>query len=173
MRILFHGDSITDAGRDKENAAHLGRGYPHLIAASLGFDSPNRYQFINKGTNCNRVIDLHSHWETEILAQRPDVVSILIGVNDAWQNYAPVPNGTPPAEYFRLYDELITHIKAGLPHCKIMVLEPFLLPGTGTCDAQSYPGFRHLVEEIAEQAKAITAVSIVFVMFMFTPVNSF
>lgn len=155
MRILFHGDSITDAGRVKENAAHLGRGYPHLIAASLGFDAPNQYQFINKGTNCNRIIDLYTHKDTEIIGPEPDVLSILIGVNDIWQHYAQTPNGTSPEEYFRLYDLLIAEVKAALPHIQIMILEPFLLPGTDTGDAKIYPGFRKMVEEIAGQAKAI------------------
>ena len=49
MKILFQGDSITDAHRSKENDAHFGMGYPLLIKASLGFESPGKYEFVNEG----------------------------------------------------------------------------------------------------------------------------
>ena len=58
MRILFQGDSITDAGRPRDNDIKLGVGYPWLIKASFGFDEPGKHEFINRGISGNRVVVL-------------------------------------------------------------------------------------------------------------------
>src|SRR5687767_15827158 len=86
--ILFQGDSITDASRNRTvlepNVARaLGTGYPLLIASELLRDSPERgYRFINRGISGNKVPDLAQRWLGDALALAPDVLSILIGVND-------------------------------------------------------------------------------------------
>src|SRR5688500_16409331 len=90
--ILFQGDSITDASRNRTvlepNVARaLGTGYPLLIASDLLRAKPARgYQFINRGISGNKVPDLALRWSTDTIALRPDVLSILIGVNDYWHH---------------------------------------------------------------------------------------
>ncbi len=84
-RILFIGDSITDSSRDYGNSDDLGKGYAQLIAAYL----LNKYpaydlKFYNRGINGNKVADLKERWEEDCLELNPDVVSILVGVNDVW-----------------------------------------------------------------------------------------
>ena len=59
MKILFQGDSITDAERARENDGSLGLGYPLLVSAELGFKNPQKYEFINKGIAGNRIVDLY------------------------------------------------------------------------------------------------------------------
>ena len=89
--IMFQGDSITDVGRsrdveaDKRPNTQLGGGYPGLVAARLLRDHPaDRLQFHNRGISGNRVVDLYARWKRDTLNYKPDIISILIGVNDTW-----------------------------------------------------------------------------------------
>ena len=155
MRILFQGDSITDAGRNKASETDLGHGYAQFVGATRGFEEPGKYQVFNRGVNESRVVDVYSRINTDIINLAPDVLSILIGVNDVWQYYAQKPNGTPAEKYYKLYDMLIEEVKAALPDIRIMVLEPFLLPGSGTYmlgsggSYERYDEFRARIEERA------------------------
>ena len=86
--ILFQGDSITDGNRDrKEDPNHiLGHGYAFIIASKLGFElARNEPHFINRGVSGNRVSDLYARWDDDAISLKPDMISILIGVNDAWR----------------------------------------------------------------------------------------
>ena len=88
--ILFQGDSITDAGRDRKaggpnESGALGRGYPSMIAGALLADYPQlQLKVFNRGISGNKVPDLASRWEEDALALRPALLSILVGVNDIW-----------------------------------------------------------------------------------------
>ena len=86
--ILFQGDSITDAGRARDNDANRGVGYPHLVSARLGCDNPTEFNFINRGISGNRIVDLYARIKADIINLKPDVMSILIGVNDVWHEIA-------------------------------------------------------------------------------------
>ena len=86
--ILFQGDSITDAGRARDNNSNRGLGYPHLVSARLGMDNPTEYNFINRGISGNRIVDLYARIKADIINLKPDVMSILIGVNDVWHEIA-------------------------------------------------------------------------------------
>lgn len=161
MRILFQGDSITDAGRKRDDEKSLGIGYAHLVSAELGFEEPGKYEFINKGVGGNRVVDVYSRINKDIINLAPDVMSILIGVNDVWEYYAQSPNGTPADKYYKIYDMLISETKAALPDLKIMIFEPFVLRGSGTYmfgsggSYERYDEFRARVEERSKMAKKI------------------
>src|SRR2546422_4995684 len=88
--VLFQGDSITDCGRNRADAGPntagaLGIGYPLLVASAALAAHPDRgLRFFNRGISGNTVPDLQERWATDTLALRPDVLSILIGVNDNW-----------------------------------------------------------------------------------------
>ena len=156
MKILFQGDSITDAGRSRENATVLGQGYPHLVKACLGFENPGEYEFVNKGISGNRVVDLYARMKCDILNIKPDFMSILIGVNDVWHDFHESPNGVEADKYFKVYDMLIEEIKSELPDIKIMIFEPFVLKGTGTSDdGDKWDVFSAEVAKRAEKAKLI------------------
>ena len=132
MKILFQGDSITDAGRDWNNDAQLGRGYAHLVASSLGYAEPNQHTFVNKGISGNRIVDLYARIKRDIINYKPDVMSILIGVNDVWHEIGDSPNGVDADKFFKIYSMLIEEIKEALPSIKIMILEPFVLEACAT-----------------------------------------
>ncbi len=125
-RILFTGDSITDCGRVRENADHLGFGYAALTAAHLQarLVAPN-LKIFNRGISGNRVRDLLGRVEADCLALKPTVVSILIGINDTWRRFE---NGDAidAAAFERDYRALLEKI-AGELKARVVLLEPFLL----------------------------------------------
>ncbi len=127
--ILFQGDSITDAGRNREAAGFpsLGGGYPLHIAARLTAAFPEmNLCFINKGISGNRVKDLKSRWTEDCVQLRPDVVSILIGINDTWRAF---DRGDPTSAeaYYEDYRHILLRVKNELG-AAIVMLEPFVLP---------------------------------------------
>ena len=88
ITILFQGDSITDAGRDRENPADLGPGYPHYAAQMLREKYPQaEFNFVNRGISGDRTENLIERWEKDTIEVNPDIISILIGVNDTWHHY--------------------------------------------------------------------------------------
>ena len=130
--FLLQGDSITDAGRSRDNDGVLGYGYPTLVAAEIMHDYPGEFNVINRGISGNRVVDLYARIKRDFINLKPDYLSILIGVNDVWHEYSDEPNGVSDDKYRMVYDLLIQEIKAEFPHIKIYILEPFVLRGTAT-----------------------------------------
>lgn len=129
--ILFQGDSITDAIRDRENDNYLGSGYATMAAGQLGMEHPGEYRFLNRGISGNRVSDLYARIKRDIINLKPDYMSILIGVNDVWHEISS-QNGLSRQKFEIIYDLLISELLEELPQLKIMILEPFVLPGTAT-----------------------------------------
>ena len=82
--ILFQGDSITDADRSYSDDNKRGLGYPQLVTARLGYDAAGEYNFINRGISGNRIVDVYARIKKDIININPDIMSILIGVNDVW-----------------------------------------------------------------------------------------
>ncbi|MFI5806102.1 SGNH/GDSL hydrolase family protein [Streptomyces sp. NPDC051561] len=134
--LLFIGDSITDAGRDRADATSLGNGYVHAIAQSLrdranngpgGIPGPSP-RVINKGLNGNRVYDLESRWATDVTELRPTVLTVKIGINDTWRRYdRQLPS--PVAEFEACLDRLLADAARTLA-ARLVVITPFLLPVT-------------------------------------------
>lgn len=151
--ILFQGDSITDAGRARDNDENMGIGYPMLVGGALGFENPGDYTFYNRGISGNRVVDLYARIKIDIINLKPDVMSILIGVNDVWHEFGAGHNGVDADKFFKIYSMLIEEIKEALPDVKIMIMEPFVLKGTAT-EAQ-WDDFSKEVYLRAEKAKMI------------------
>lgn len=151
-RILFQGDSITDVIRHREDDQHRGMGYPTLVTAELGFDYPGEYEFLNRGISGNRIVDLYARIKADLLNLKPDVLSILIGINDVWHEIA-AQNGVATEKFEKIYNMMIEEIKAELPNIRIMVLEPFVLKGTATLE--EWDRFRTGAEEKAAAAKRV------------------
>lgn len=152
MKILFQGDSITDAGRDRKSDTNMGTGYPYFISGEFRYKYPNKYEFCNKGISGNRIVDLYARIKSDIINLEPDVMSILIGVNDVWHE-VDYKNGVDADKFYKIYSMLIEEVKAALPDIKIMILEPFALKGTGNENAWEY--FSDEVKKRAEVAKRI------------------
>ncbi len=136
--ILFQGDSITDAGRSRENDRLTGSGYARLVESEIGFTYPEEYTFLNRGISGNRIVDVYARIKADIINLAPDYMSILIGINDVWHEYSR-KNGVSAEKFERIYDMLITEIKEALPHIQIMILEPFVLVGSATENNEEHP----------------------------------
>ncbi len=128
-KILFFGDSITDAGRRAKgpNNHGLGSGYPALVAAMLGAELPAmNLTVLNRGISGNRVYDLEDRLETDCLSLEPTLVSILIGINDTWRRYDR-DLVSPIDEFASCYDRICRRIREELD-ATIVICEPFSLP---------------------------------------------
>jgi len=124
-RILFQGDSITDGnrGRTADPNHILGHGYAFIIAARQGAAFPElKLDFINRGVSGNTVLELEQRWQSDAIDLKPDVLSILIGVNDNGR-------GVSLDRYEQVYDQLLTRSRAANPRLKLVLGEPFLLTG--------------------------------------------
>lgn len=148
--ILFQGDSITDAGRSTQDDTNLGFGYPTLVSSELSLDYVNQYRMLNRGVSGDRIIDLYARIKADIINLKPDIMSILIGVNDIGREIYE-HNGMDADKSSRVYSMLIEEIKEALPDIKIMILEPFLLKGAAT--KMYWEVFQSGVSERAEIAK--------------------
>ncbi len=137
--ILFQGDSITDASRNRDRAESMGQGYPSLVAAHLGYECPGEYVYYNRGIGGNRVLDLYARIVRDIINLRPDYMSILVGVNDIWHGLGANPNGTGFERYEKVYNILLEELRAEFPDLKIMILEPFVLKGPATESREEEP----------------------------------
>ncbi len=134
--IIFQGDSITDVGRgrevetDKRPNLQLGGGYPGLVAArQLRYRAADRLEFHNRGISGNRVVDLYARWKRDTLNYQPDIISILIGVNDTWHEAnKEEPNGVEVHRYAQIYRLLLEWTRNVLPEVKLVLMEPFVLP---------------------------------------------
>jgi len=129
--ILFQGDSITDAGRDRNQKganAGLGGGYALFIAAQLLGERPSAsLQFFNRGIAGNRIVDLYARIKCDVINLKPNVLSVLIGVADTWIEFGD-QNGVAVPKFERLYRDLLTEVRAALPAVKFVLCEPFVLP---------------------------------------------
>ena len=130
-KILFQGDSITDCGRSREDDSNKGRGYATLVMSELGFDAPGKYEFVNRAVSANKITDLYARIKADIINLKPDVMSILIGVNDIWQEVKR-QDGVCAEKFEKIYDMLISEVKQALPDIKIMILAPYVTKSTAT-----------------------------------------
>jgi len=127
IRLLFQGDSITDAGRNREDYHDLGRGYPKYAAALLQKRYPEiEFEFIDLGISGNQTKDLVARLEKDFVEIQPDLVSIMIGINDVWHYAGKEWLDTDLFE--ERYRAVLTALKEKTS-AKIMIIEPFLIPG--------------------------------------------
>ena len=127
MKIVFQGDSITDAGRDKRNYHHMGNGYPKYAAAMIREAFPDAdIEMINQGISGNRTDQLFDRLYPDVIAFEPDVVSILIGINDIWHRHGANKIETTDEQVATNYRAILTRLKKQT-NAKIIMLSPFLL----------------------------------------------
>ncbi|MBA9084200.1 lysophospholipase L1-like esterase [Fontibacillus solani] len=125
--VLFQGDSITDWGRNREDGASLGVGYSLMVASRVGHLYPEKnITFLNRGIGGNRTIDLQKRWDKDCLELKPNVLSIMIGINDTWRRFDNNEN-TPVEQYEARYRDLLQRATDKLD-VKLVMMEPFVLP---------------------------------------------
>lgn len=126
MKLLFQGDSITDAGRDRNDIHDMGNGYPKYASAMIA-DSfqQTEFEFINLGIGGNRSIDLLDRMQSDLIDLSPDVVSILIGINDVWHRHSHGKEMTDE-QFEANYRKILERIRKET-NAKILMIAPFLL----------------------------------------------
>jgi lysophospholipase L1-like esterase len=126
MKILFQGDSITDMGRDRSDPHDLGTGYPRYAAELISKKySDYNFEFINLGISGDRAENLLARWQQDCIDIQPDIVSILIGVNDTC-HHAPAMDWMSHDYFENCYNNILTQVKEKTK-AKIIILEQFLL----------------------------------------------
>jgi lysophospholipase L1-like esterase len=160
--LLFQGDSITDAGRSREDAAKpnaaaaLGKGYAWLAASQLLVDRPDdKLAIFNRGISGNKVFQLAERWQSDALDLKPTVLSILIGVNDIWHMLNGNYDGTVE-RYESDYHALIERTKKALPDAALVICEPFVLRCGAVTDKwfPEFDKYRAAAKRVAEAADA-------------------
>lgn len=167
LTILFQGDSITDAGRNRDrkganNGGALGTGYAFQATSQLLGKTPGaQWQCYNKGISGNKVYQLADRWQEDCLDLKPDVLSILIGVNDYWHMLNGKYDGTV-AIYENDYRALLQRTLKALPNVKLIICEPFGIKGGTAIKDGWYPNFD---EYRAAAARIATEFDAVFVPY--------
>lgn len=161
--ILFQGDSITDGNRGRDNDPNhiMGHGYAFSIASRIGADYPEKkFVFCNRGISGNKVVDLEKRWQAETIDLKPDVLSVLVGVNDSTSvitNWEPVVS---LEKFEEVYDRLLEQTKSVFPDILFVLCEPFILKGSRVND--NWEAFQKdikqrqkIVQQLAEKYDAV------------------
>ena len=155
IKIVFQGDSITDAGRDKRNYHDMGPGYAKYATEIMTESHPEvEFEFINQGISGNRTSQLFDRLYTDALAFEPDIISILIGINDIWHRHGVAKIATTDAQLELNYRSILERIRRE-SNAKIVMLAPFILdaepkPGMRDDLARALPIIRGLADEFAD-----------------------
>lgn len=127
MKILFQGDSITDCNRNYDDKHDLGNGYPKFAAPLIKEKFKNReFEFINLGISGNQTKDLVARLDSDFIAIQPDIVSILVGINDVW-HYSEDKKWLYNEKFEENYTTILSALK-NKTTAKIIMIEPFLIP---------------------------------------------
>ena len=166
--ILFQGDSITDCGRKKEsitcnNIDQLGLGYALFTATSLlSKHADVQPKIYNRGISGNKVFQLRERWEIDALSFMPDVLSILIGVNDYWHSLSSGYKGTVQI-YENDLRNLLKYTKEKLPKVQLVLCEPFALSGgSAITDGAWFPMFNEYRVSLKKLAAEFDTVFVPF-----------
>ena len=155
--ILFQGDSITDAGRKRDKAgtpnlqAPMGSGYAWLAGSQLLVDRPkDGLKIYNRGISGHKVFQLADRWQKDCLDLAPNVLSILIGVNDIWHRLNGQYDGTVEV-YEKDYHALVERTRRALPEVKLVICEPFVLRCGAVNDKwfPTFDGYRAAAKRVA------------------------
>ena len=161
LRLVFQGDSITDSGRDRGNyyanaTSGMGRGYVYQIVSNLlGKHPESTLHCFNRGISGNKVFQLADRWDIDCLGLQPDVLSILIGVNDYWHMLNGQYEGTVKV-YQDDFRRLLARTRTALPNVKLVIGEPFAVAGGTAINEKwnEFDGYREVAHQLAEEFDA-------------------
>lgn len=156
-RLLFQGDSITDMkwGRNEKDRNHyLGHSYVYLIAARLGVDLPSQnFEFFNRGMSGHKVADLRKRWQKDALDLEPDLLSILVGVNDVGRNLS----GVDVEKWEADYRSMLKASRDANQELRLVLLDPFVLPSGRLESRGAYQAWRRQVDRLLPIVKRLAA----------------
>lgn len=159
MKLLFFGDSITDANRSQaDNTVYsYGCGFVRVIADRL-LREVGKYEIVNRGVSGNRSVDLYARIKRDVWNERPDVVTVLAGVNDVYHELK-YSNGVSLKRYENIMRDIVEETKSELGGAEIILCEPFILRGSeteayGYDDMNVIKSYAAVVRKIAKECGA-------------------
>ena len=159
QKVLFIGDSITDCGR-RDTQRPLGGGYVKLFADLMIIGEPDkRITIINKGISGDNVVGLRNRWTDDVLRNRPDWLSIKIGINDLHASLFSGRKELAPQPYEAAYREILERTRAALPKCQILLIDPFYISRDTASNSprkqvlDSMPDYLAIVDRISRTFK--------------------
>ncbi|GGG09551.1 lipase [Paenibacillus albidus] len=160
--ILFQGDSITDGNRGRnEDPNHiLGHSYAFILAGKLGrLLAGQQPTFYNRGISGDRMSDLYARWNEDAISLQPDIISILIGVNDIWRMMKGEPSGVTD-RFERAYRHVLEETREVMPNTQLILCEPFILRTGAPAEQwenweQKIKHYQQVVRQLAEEFGAV------------------
>ena len=147
-RLVFQGDSITDMkwGRNEKDRNHyLGHSYVYLIASRLGVDLPKvGLDVYNRGMSGHKVRDLRDRWQSDAIDLKPDLLSILVGVNDVGRHLS----GVDVARWEDDYRFMLDASRSDNPALRLVLLDPFVLASGRLSSIDAFDAWRRQVERL-------------------------
>jgi lysophospholipase L1-like esterase len=158
--LLFIGDSITDCNR-REDPEKVGTGYVRLVRDWLAARDPaTAPRVINVGVSGNKVPDLKKRWERDVIGHQPDVVSVMIGINDVWHGLNPPPAvGVDIETFISTYREILMELRGRRPGCRLVLCEPTVI--SPPAPAQGNDALQPYVRAVNDLAKDFVADAVV------------
>jgi lysophospholipase L1-like esterase len=155
-KFVFIGDSITDCGRGGEPEG-IGSGYVRFVRDYLRAKDPGHApEVINRGVSGNKVTNLRDRWSKDVIDLSPNVLSIMIGINDVWHGLNPGGSGVDIDTYRRTFAQLISQTKEKHPACEIVLCEPTVIsPPAHEKGNESLRPYVAAVREMAVELKLL------------------
>jgi lysophospholipase L1-like esterase len=160
--VLFIGDSITDCGRRSE-AAPYGSGYVKAAIDLITARYPERQvRYVNTGIGGNTVADLRARWQEDVIAHRPDWLSVKIGINDLHRSLDNTPQAVPPERFEPLYREIL-QLAREKTSARLILIDPFYISratdGREGEVLRRLPAYLAIVHRLAEEFDAISVLT--------------
>ena len=153
--LVFIGDSITDCGRRGEHAP-LGSGYVKLFADMHRIRRPaGKINVINRGIGGATVTGLWGRWHDDVIRNRPDLLSVKIGINDLHRTLRGDVDPVPPDRYREAYTDILRRTQEALPACRILLIDPFYISTDKASDSfrclvlEKLPAYLRIVKDLS------------------------
>lgn len=127
--FLFQGDSITDGNRGRSTDPNhiMGHGYAFSVASRIGADFPDAgFTFYNRGISGNKVVDLQNRWQKDALDLKPDVLSLLVGINDVFALLNEPAEAISVEKFESVYRDLLEQSRRQNPAILLVLGIPFV-----------------------------------------------
>lgn len=156
QKVLFIGDSITDCGR-RDAAAPYGSGYVSLVRSFVIARYPELgFTFENRGVGGDTVRHLDARWSQDVIAERPDWLSVKIGINDVWRTFGGnAHEAVPIDEYEQTYRRLLQQA-VDETGCRLIIAEPYVIePDRSDPMRQHMDAYGRVARALAEAFGAV------------------
>lgn len=158
-RVIFFGDSITDACRRNDVFYGMGVGYATMVCGELSVEYANQFEFKNTGISGHRIVDLYARIKSDFLNLKPDYASIYCGVNDSWHEILS-QNGVNTQKFEMVYQLMLDEIFETLPNIKLILVAPFVVEGRATKNTEEMPDrIQQFQVDVAEKAEAVKRIA--------------